>query len=63
MEKHYVCTGGCRGVSNTPGVCQAETCASHGHDLVECMCKDGMHNNFTPCSHCGQMCGGTCQTA
>jgi hypothetical protein len=63
MEQHFVCTGGCKGVSPVPGVCGAETCASHNHELVECMYTDSTHNNFTPCEHCGKMCGGTCQTA
>ena len=43
MEKHYVCTGGCEGVSEHPGTCQAETCAKHGEELTECNCQDGMH--------------------
>lgn len=63
MEKHYVCTGGCKGVSTNPGVCGAENCASHNHDLVECMCADSMHNDFKACEHCGKVCGGTCQAA
>ncbi len=32
---HYVCLGGCRGVSNTPGVCQASTCAHYHKELVK----------------------------
>jgi len=40
---HYVCTGGCKGVSETPGTCQTETCPLHGHDLKECNCEDGKH--------------------
>lgn len=46
MEKHYICLGGCKGVSPVPGTCQAEDCANHQHELVECNCTDGMHNNF-----------------
>ncbi|MBT4121229.1 MAG: hypothetical protein HOA57_04870 [Candidatus Magasanikbacteria bacterium] len=41
---HYVCTGGCGGVSETPGTCQAETCPLHEHDLKECNCEDGKHD-------------------
>jgi len=43
MEKHYICTGGCKGVSETPGVCQAEGCPNHGKPLEECSCTDGLH--------------------
>lgn len=31
----YVCTGGCGGVSDVPGVCQATTCAKHGQPLTK----------------------------
>ena len=41
--KHYVCTGECKGVSDTPGVCRAEVCSEKGKPLVECNCTDGMH--------------------
>jgi hypothetical protein len=40
---HYVCTGGCGGVSETPGVCQAESCSLHNQPLKECNCTDGKH--------------------
>ncbi|NQU83352.1 MAG: hypothetical protein HQ536_01440 [Parcubacteria group bacterium] len=40
---HYVCTGGCGGVSAKPGTCQAKTCPLHKHPLKECSCKDGKH--------------------
>ncbi|MBM3257160.1 MAG: hypothetical protein FJY98_02415 [Candidatus Liptonbacteria bacterium] len=29
----FVCTGGCKGSSSTPGTCQAEDCAKKGHPL------------------------------
>ncbi len=45
-EIHYVCVGGCRGVSKTPGTCQAPDCANHNHQLVKCNCVDGLHENF-----------------
>ncbi|MBI4079618.1 hypothetical protein HY414_00075 [Candidatus Kaiserbacteria bacterium] len=44
MAKHYICTGGCEGVSDKPGVCQAEDCPKHGQPLDECNCEDGRHN-------------------
>lgn len=46
QEEHYVCLGGCRGVSETPGVCQAQDCAHHNHELVRCACVDGRHHDF-----------------
>lgn len=40
---HYICTGGCGGVSETAGVCQAVTCPKHGVPLEACNCTDGKH--------------------
>lgn len=40
---HYICVGGCEGVSEEPGVCQAENCLEHGNQLKECDCNDGKH--------------------
>ena len=40
---HYICTGGCEGVSDTPGVCQADDCSKHKHPLQECSCTDDKH--------------------
>lgn len=40
---HYICTGGCQGVAQQPGTCQAEDCPKHEHPLVECNCTDGKH--------------------
>lgn len=42
-DKHYVCPGGCQGVSDTPGLCQAPDCPSYGEALLECSCSDGKH--------------------
>ena len=44
MNQHYICTGGCGGVSDKPGVCQAEGCPKHGHILESCDCADGKHH-------------------
>ncbi|HEY4509411.1 MAG TPA: hypothetical protein VJC15_00275 [Candidatus Paceibacterota bacterium] len=44
MGKHYICTGGCEGISDKPGVCQTEGCADEGKPLKECNCEDGLHN-------------------
>ena len=46
--KHYICTGGCEGVSEKPGVCQDETCPKHGQPLTECDCADGGHGKESP---------------
>ena len=46
IKKHYVCLGGCGGVSDHPGVCQAVDCENHNHQLVECDCVDGLHYDF-----------------
>lgn len=43
MEKHYICTGGCKGESETPGVCQTAGCPKEGQPLTECGCEDRMH--------------------
>lgn len=48
MDEHYICVGGCKGVSPVPGTCQAEDCAKYEDELVECNCTDGGHNNFQP---------------
>ena len=45
-DKHYICTGGCGGVSETPGVCQAEDCPDHGQPLKDCGCADGKHSEL-----------------
>lgn len=40
---HYVCTGGCGGVSDKPGVCQATGCSKFQKLLIDCDCLDGLH--------------------
>ncbi len=45
-EKHYICLGGCQGVSKNSGVCQAADCSKHNHALIECDCTDGAHYDF-----------------
>lgn len=46
QTKHYICLGGCQGVSKVSGVCQAVDCKNHSHSLVPCNCKDEKHNDF-----------------
>lgn len=43
---HYICTGGCGGVSDKPGTCKAEDCDNWGKDLETCECTDGKHENL-----------------
>lgn len=43
---HYICTGGCGGVADKLGVCQAATCPMHDKALAPCECTDGKHNVF-----------------
>ncbi len=40
---HYVCTGGCEGVSDKSGTCQASDCSKHEHSLITCNCTDNEH--------------------
>lgn len=42
---HYICNGGCEGVSDKPGACQAEHCPDHGKELHACDCPDNSHEN------------------
>ena len=46
--EHYVCTGGCKGVSGKPGVCQEKTCPKYGKPLDRCECADGLHAGVVP---------------
>lgn len=41
--QHYVCTGSCRGESQSAGECEAEFCSKEGQPLVPCVCEDGLH--------------------
>ena len=40
---HYICTGECDGVSDTPGTCQDGTCGKHQQSLQGCDCSDKKH--------------------
>ncbi len=40
---HYVCTGGCNGVSDQPGTCQMKDCIKFSLPLTACDCSDGQH--------------------
>lgn len=44
MGEHYICDGGCKGVSEQPGVCQDENCPKNGQPLSECDCADMNHH-------------------
>jgi hypothetical protein len=43
MGEHYVCTGGCEGVSPKQTTCGAPECPKHDTPLTACSCVDGMH--------------------
>lgn len=43
---HYICRGGCGGVSEEAGVCLADNCRNHWELLEECECEDGEHGTF-----------------
>ena len=45
MEKHYICTGGCHGESDKPGVCQTSGCTKEGQPFTPCECEDGTHKD------------------
>lgn len=66
MQTHFVCTGGCNGVSTAEGVCGASDCKDFGKPLKECTCQDGMHAGLiTECPNCGKLCqidGGKCDS-
>ncbi|HIJ99228.1 TPA: hypothetical protein H1011_00165 [archaeon] len=40
---HYICTGGCGGVSEEQKNCGAEDCKNYDMPLEECKCTDGRH--------------------
>lgn len=40
---HYICTGGCGGVAEEPGMCKVEGCPFYAEELEECNCEDGTH--------------------
>ena len=48
---YYICTGGCNGVSDKPGVCQTPGCPKHQHTLEACDCTDGKHNGAFDFKH------------
>lgn len=41
---HYICTGGCEGISEKKGVCTTEDCKNQTLPLEECNCIDGKHH-------------------
>jgi len=40
---HYICTGECKGVSDTAKNCGDPACSKHNQPLQPCDCKDGRH--------------------
>lgn len=50
-NEHYICTGGCKGVSKIPGNCQSQECAKFKQALSVCDCGDGEHYGFSEHAH------------
>jgi hypothetical protein len=44
---HFICTGGCGGISEIEGVCEAQFCSKEGQVLTKCDCVDGSHTAET----------------
>lgn len=44
--EHFICTGGCGGISGTSGVCQTQSCPNYGKPLKSCTCNDGEHQEL-----------------
>ncbi len=42
-HSHFICIGGCKGVSGMAGVCEDVECADFGQPLDACDCHDGKH--------------------
>lgn len=42
-KEHYICRGGCKGVSEHPGVCQDKECPNYGKPLEMCDCPNDWH--------------------
>lgn len=40
---HFVCKGGCGGVSEFEGFCETDGCANQWQPLESCDCQDGKH--------------------
>lgn len=40
---HYVCRGGCGGVSGVPKACGTEGCTNYEVDMEVCSCTDDRH--------------------
>ncbi|OGY91671.1 MAG: hypothetical protein A3H70_01370 [Candidatus Komeilibacteria bacterium RIFCSPLOWO2_02_FULL_48_11] len=43
MVTHFVCKGGCGGVSPDADLCQAPTCSKFNAPFDPCGCTDGLH--------------------
>ncbi len=43
FQKHYICLGECKGVSEKPGKCNDKKCSMHMKELVECNCSNEEH--------------------
>ena len=41
--EHYVCIGGCKGVTSKPGICRNHDCPNYNEPLEKCDCEDSLH--------------------
>jgi hypothetical protein len=44
---HFVCTGECGGVSESPKSCEGENCTKKGNPMVECNCGSDDHGQVS----------------
>lgn len=40
---HFICTGGCGGISDQAGTCQVRDCMKYHAPLTACHCEDEKH--------------------
>ncbi|MFH1534184.1 MAG: alkylphosphonate utilization protein [Nitrospirota bacterium] len=45
---HYTCKGGCGGVLDEIGICEADGCSNQWELMEECDCTDGKHGMEGP---------------
>ncbi len=58
--KHFICEGGCKGVSENPVSCGANTCSKYNKALTECNCENTPHKfSSSKCENC-ESCEGSC---
>ena len=46
LAPHFVCTGGCKLISENPGKCITQGCYRYRNPLTLCNCQDNKHGNL-----------------